>query len=223
MTAPAQHLADRGALGRISVPLLSGGLVIGRDQRRAPVVVRLFRPEPTVVAVVGRWWLARLLVFRALGVGARVVVRTAWPEQWQGLGEEATNRADRLAMIPVDSVAAVPARMDEPALHVVDLGNDVGPQRPQLGPWQAQLTLLPGLVPAGVPVLAQAQLIVAQRLTPAESSLAVTVPGLPAEAGDHLTLMPDDVLALFGGGPGRYVSTALTEIERQLFGAARPG
>ncbi len=213
------HLADRSTLARLGVPALPAGVVVGRDARRAPAVLRLFRPEPTVSVLVGRWWAARLLVFRALGVGARVVVRTAWPEQWQGLGEEATNRSDRLAIIPVGSVAAVPARMDEPALHVVDLGTNAGLQRSHLGPWQAQLTLLPGLVPAGVPVLAEAGAVVFQRLSRAEAGLAASALALPAEVAGHLTLTPDDALVLYGDHEIRYAMLTLTDVEKQLFGA----
>lgn len=213
------HLGDRAVLARVTVPTLPAGVVIGRDQRRAPAVLRLFRAQPTQSVLVGRWWAARLLVFRALGVGARVVVRTAWPEQWQGLGEEATGRADRLAIIPVGSVAAVPARMDEPALHVVDLGNDAGPQRAHLGPWQAQLTLLPGLVPAGIAVLAEAGVSVFQRLSAAEAGLAASALGLSAEVAGHLTVTPDDAFILRAGTDVRYATVALTSVENALLGA----
>jgi hypothetical protein len=219
----AYHLGDRAALAQVSVPALPAGVVAGRDQRRNPVVLRLFRSEPTLSVLVGRWWAARLLVFRALGVGARVVVRTAWPDQWNGLGDEATNRPDRLAIIPVGSVAAVPARMDEPALHVVDLGTDAGPQRSHLGPWQAQLTLLPGLVPAGLPVLAEAGLTVFQRLSPAEAGLAAGALGLIGDVPGHLTMTPDDGLIMYGGGEVRYATVVLTEVERQLLGVPTAG
>jgi hypothetical protein len=217
------HLADRATLARVTVPTLPAGVVVGRDQRRAPIVLRLFRAEPTQSVLVGRWWAARLLVFRALGVGARVVVRTAWPEQWEGLGQEATGRADRLAVIPVGSVAAVPARMDEPALHVVDLGNDAGPQRAHLGPWQAQLTLLPGLVPAGIPVLADAGVTVFQRISAAEAGLATSALGLTAEVAGHLTMTPDDGLVLHSGTEVRYATMALTSVETGLLGPPKVG
>ena len=213
------HLADRAGLAQVTVPALPAGVVVGRDQRRAPAVLRLFRSEPTSSVLVGGWWAARLLVFRALGVGARVVVRTAWPEQWKGLGEEATNRADRLAIIPVGSVAAVPARMDEPALHVVDLGAEAGPQRAHLGPWQAQLTVLPGLAPAGVPVLTAAGLVVFQRVSAAEARLAAGALGLSDEVTGHLGVTPEDGLILYGDGAVRYATLALTDVERQLLGA----
>ena len=217
------HLADRAALAQVTLPSVPAGVVVGRDRRRTPTVLRLFQPEPVQAVLVGRWWAARMLVFRALGVGARVVVRTAWPEQWQGLGEEATNRTDRLAVIPVGSVAAVPARMDEPALHVVDLGTEAGPQRANLGPWQAQLTVLPGLVPAGLPVLAGAQVSVFQRVSAPEAGLAADALGLSAEVAGHLTLTPDDGLILYGDGTVRYATVGPTDIERQLLGPPQAG
>lgn len=218
----AYHLADRDGLSRVAVPALPAGVVIGRDQRRAPTVARLFQAQPTRSVLVGGWWAARLLVFRALGVGARVAVRTAWPEQWQGLGEEATNRGDRLAVIPAGSMAAVPARLDEPALHVLDLGDDAGPQRSHLGPWQAQLTVLPGLAPASPPVLVEADLVIFQRVSAAAAALAARALVLPAEVTGHLTMTPDDGVVLYGDGTVRYATFALTDIERQLLGGPQP-
>jgi len=217
------HLADRAALAQLTLPAVPAGVVVGRDQRRTPTVLRLFQAQPVQAVLVGRWWAARLLVFRALGVGARVVVRTGWPEQWQGLGEEATNRTDRLAIIPVGSVAAVPARMDEPALHVVDLGTEGGPQRAHLGPWQAQLTILPGLVPADLQVLTGAQVSVFQRVSPPEAGLAAGALGLDAEVAHHLTLTPDDGLILYGDGTVRYATLGQTDIERKLLGPPQAG
>jgi hypothetical protein len=217
------HLADRAALARVGVSGLPSGVLIGRDQQQVPTVLRLFQPQPTVSALVGGWWAARILVFRALGVGARVVVRTGWPDQWKGLGEEATNRADRLAIIPVGAVAAVPARMDQPALHVVDLGSDAGPQRSRLGPWQAQLTVLPSLTPAGLPVLADAELVLFQRVPPAVAGLAASVLGLSGEVASHLGQIPDDWLIMYSAEQVRYASLALTEIERKLFGGPQVG
>ncbi|WP_433215111.1 hypothetical protein ACQP00_05260 [Dactylosporangium sp. CS-047395] len=76
------------------------GMLLGVDYQREPVPIRLFRTEPTYVTLVGGVWALRILVFRALALGARVLVTTADPRPWQGLGEWATGRPDRLLLGP---------------------------------------------------------------------------------------------------------------------------
>jgi hypothetical protein len=219
----SRHLADRDALRAVAVPLRTGGLVLGRDQQGQPVATQLFRPTPTLVAVVGRWWLGRLLVFRALALGARVAVRTAWPNQWNGLGEPATNQSDRLAVLPVNQVAEFPASIDEPGLHVLDMGPDVGRPAIRLGPWQAQVVLLPQLTPGGLAVLERAPLAVFQRVSPAEATLAAGPLALSPEVARYLTVIPDDAFAVFGGGEARYGGLAPTELELQFLGPPQVG
>jgi hypothetical protein len=224
VTGLPRHLAESDLLTRVAVPFQAAGLVVGRDQQRAPVTVRLFRPEPTRVALVGGWWVARLLVFRVLALGARAVVRTSWPEQWQGLGDSATSRSDRMLLVPADGVVpTLPAGPDEPAVYVNDLGAMVAPQRSGPGAWQTQVTLLAQLVAGGAPVVEDAHVTLLQRLTDAEAAVAAAPLRLGQETAGHLRMMAPDMLAVCGGGQTRYAWVTPTEIEQRLLGAPRRG
>jgi len=230
VTRLVRHLVEPSALARVAVPMPAAGFVIGRDNAQAPVAVPLFRAEPTRMAAVGGWWLGRLLAFRALGLGARVTVYTAWPAQWQGLGEAAAGQPDRVTVVTGGRAAPPPpSRMDEPGLVVWDVDQTVAPAAapttagPPLGPWQAQLTVLPQLVAGATRAVEEADLTVVQRLTEAEATAATVPLRLATETVGHLPLMPDDLLAVFGTGPVSYVWISQTRVEQRILGAPRRG
>ncbi len=118
------HRAPVAALRQLAAPRMASGVLLGSDSDKASVVLRLFRPEVTRVAMVGGLWPARLLIFRALALGARVVVFTYRPEAWNGFGRVTTGRDDRVAVLPVERPVVVAASPASPALHVYDLGRD---------------------------------------------------------------------------------------------------
>jgi len=181
VTRLVRHLVEPSALARVAVPMPAAGFVIGRDNAQAPVAVPLFRAEPTRMAAVGGWWLGRLLAFRALGLGARVTVYTAWPAQWQGLGEAAAGQPDRVTVVTGGRAAPPPpSRMDEPGLVVWDVDQTVAPAAapttagPPLGPWQAQLTVLPQLVAGATRAVEEAPVPVCGPLQATESTWSRT-------------------------------------------------
>lgn len=220
-TLASAHLVDRAATGRLVALAGRCGVVLGRDDAGAPVIVRLLRPEPTRVALVGGWWSARLIAFRMLGVGARVVVRTTAPNMWAGLGE-AAGAADRVQLIaPGSAVELVGGAGNGPVLQVDDVGLGGAPDRPNLGPWRTQLTLLPQLTSHGAQVLAEAQLVMVQRLGQPDAELATGVLRLPEQTAGLLQQMHDDMVAIVGGGADRYAWFAPSVVERQVLGPPR--
>jgi ESX secretion system protein EccE len=202
------HRLTTAGATRIALPGTSGGVLLGYDGGSRPVQVPLFRAEPTRAVLVGGLWAARLVVFRALATGARVVASTRAPKEWQGFGRWATGRDDRLAMVPADRPVTVAADAATPALLLSDAG------RPIPGPWRTQLTVLPQLTPAGLP---PADLVLLQRLAGPEVPVAAAL-GLPAA---HLAALHPDMLAVLDGRSDRYLWLRPTEIELRQFGAPR--
>ncbi len=170
--------------------------------------------------MVGGLWPARLLIFRALALGARVVVFTHRPEAWNGFGRVTTGRDDRVAVLPVERPVVVAASPASPALHVYDLG-ETGPQAPPaLGPWNAQLTVLPSLTAFGFDAMQAAHVTVLRRLSVQESVAAVPILGLTGQAPRLVQQVRNDMVSVVGGGRVRYTYLRPTQIETGLFGSA---
>jgi hypothetical protein len=215
------HTVSRSALAQLRVAPAGTGLLLGADRNQGPVLVSFFRPTPTRVTLVGGVWAGQLMAFRALALGARVVVVTADPYAWQGFGERATGQGDRVTVMTAEQPLALIATVQQPVLIVYDQGG-VGAVTPQpLGPWQTQLTILRRLDRAGVSSVQDCDLVVLQRLAGAEAALAGDALRLPAPSTQLLQAMADDMVALIGGGADRYVWLTQTEVERQYAGAPR--
>ncbi|MEV0843933.1 hypothetical protein AB0I55_30860 [Actinocatenispora sera] len=214
------HGVSRGALQQIEVPGTSSGLLLGRDGNKAPVLVRMFRDEPTRLSLIGGLWGARVTVFRALAMGARVVVFTNQPSEWQGFGRWATGRDDRVAVMSGERAVTVGATATSPALMLYDVGPHGAQQPPALGPWQTQLTVLRQLTAYGFPSVQASNMIFLQRLASGEASAAASVLQLTSETVNLLQVMRDDMMAVLGGQADRYLWLNPTDVESRQFGAA---
>lgn len=196
------------------------GLVIGRDAEQVPVVAPFFRPEETRINLIGGVYLARLLVFRALAIGTRVAVCTTRPQEWNGLGETATGRSDRLAVLHGDQPVTVEASQHSPALYVYDVGERGSQTKPVLGPWRTQLTVLPRLTNYADELTGDAHMTVLQRLTAEEAQIARSAIRVNQEVLQWLQMLHDDMIAMLRKGQKeRYLWCAPTSIEAQMFGA----
>jgi hypothetical protein len=220
-TAAAEHLLAPTAPERLAVQAGPAGLVLGRDSTGDFVRLRLFRPEPTRVTFVGGGWAARVLLFRCLAHGARIAVRAADPRPWLSLDATAGGVGDRVWPVPGDQPVAVPADDIRPVVHLYESGNggyDAGPSRPQLGPWQTQITVLNQLGVGGAHPLAESDLVVMQRLSGPEAALAAGRLNLGPETASWLPALRDDMVVIVGGGTDRYAWLMATSVERHLFG-----
>jgi len=216
------HRADDAALDQIQVPSPGTGLVLGYGQSRQPVMVRLFRPEPTRMTLIGGLWISQVIAFRALALGARLAVFTGRPGVWRGFGLWATSRDDRVVVLPADRPVVITGTSPlTPALLLFD-GDVLGASvRPPLGPWQTQLTVLPQLTAYGFPAVQESNAVITQRLDSEESKAAASVLHLTSETAGLLQMMTEDMVATFGGGVNSYVWVSPTGVERFQFGVAR--
>jgi hypothetical protein len=198
------------------MPMPGAGMVLGYDIDHASVSIRLFRPEPTRIALVSGEWACHVLALRALALGARVAVFTATPERWQGFGEWATGHTGRVAVFPAGQAVVVTASAHEPALLLYDGGLTGPPAAGPLGPWQTRLTVLRQLTSYGIPSVQEANMVLAQRLSRTETDAVTSTIRLSSDAGQWLQTLSDDMLAVVGGGEERYVRLTLAGLERQL-------
>jgi hypothetical protein len=207
------------ALDGIELPAGPAGLVLGLDGNRQPAVVRLVREQSTRVTLVGGMYAVRLLVLRALGFGARVIVQTERPEAWHAWPAWVTGRQDRVVFAATGEAVTAGGTAESPALVVQDTGHVPHAVPPHLGPWQTQLTVLPQLTAYGFAALGESDVLVFQRLTPEEAVAVGSVLRLPEDLLHELQTMPDDVVALRGGGTDRYVWLDPSPVERDALGA----
>jgi len=208
------HTASATALDLLAPKGSTAGLLLGRDRERRPVAVRLVRPDPTRMAVVGSDWPVRILAFRALALGIRVDVFTTNQERWRGFGEWATGSGGRMRVHPPDGEAVVV----EPTLSVYDTG-PLGPGvPPEPGPWQTRLTLLRGLTGYGVPVLQEARVALVQRLSAAEAEIVGRTFRMPGPQTLALQAIEPEVVAMVGPASVREVWLTPTAIERRHLG-----
>lgn len=215
------HTVSRAALTQLGISSPGMGLVLGADRHQRPVSVRFFRPEPTRIAVVGGAWAGQLISFRALALGTRVAVVTAEPGAWDGFGERATGRGDRVGVLTAEQRFALNATAHQPFLIIYDLGLTGPTVPPPLGPWQTQLVILRQLDQSGVPSIQDCHLVMLQRLGDAEANVAGTALRVPDHSVGFLRVMANDMAALIGGGADRYVWFAQTDVERRYTGEPR--
>ncbi|GAA3304275.1 hypothetical protein Dvina_30875 [Dactylosporangium vinaceum] len=208
------HLGAAEQLAWLRVQADPAGLVLGRSVERELVPVRLFREDPVRATLIGGWWLASLVAFRALAVGALVAVNTTAPDRWHPL-VRAVQGSDRLAVMVGDRPVKAAASWSSPMLLIDDLGPYAPAARGTLTPWQTRLTVLPWLTPAGAVVAGSATLLMTQRLAPEEVGLL----RMDDRTAGLIQAMHDDMVALVGGGANRYVWLTPTSVETHFFGA----
>lgn len=213
-----EHEVGIDALDLLELPAGPAGLVLGLDAHRLPAVVRLFREQSTRVTLVGGMYAVRLLVLRALGFGARVIVQTERPAAWQAWPAWVTGRADRVVFATTTEAVTAGGTADSPALVVQDTGHVPHATPPHLGPWQTQLTVLPQLTAYGFAALGESDVLICQRLRADEAAAAGSVLRFGAQLLGELQNLPDDVIALRGGGTDRYVWLDPSPVERDALG-----
>jgi hypothetical protein len=160
-----------------------------------------------------------VVAFRALAVGARIVLHPAVAQQWRGFAGLATSPDGQLRVHETDQPLALPASRHEPVLYVHDAASTVGNAAAALGPWRTALAVLSQLSLAGARTVADAHLCMVQPLTQPEAAVAAPVLQLAGNTAEHLQSMPGDMVALFGGGANRYVCWSPTRTEQHYLGA----
>ncbi|MET9488704.1 type VII secretion protein EccE [Nocardia sp. NPDC006630] len=83
-TVPTE-VRDVAAIGAVQLASAGCGQLLGSDDEGSGVAVRLVGQGISSVYVSGELYLAQQLVFRALAVGERVLIRTQRPDAWEQL------------------------------------------------------------------------------------------------------------------------------------------
>jgi hypothetical protein len=197
---------DAAALARISPRAGANGLLLGRDTDHQPVLVPVFGPEPTRVVAIGGAWLARIVVFRCMALGARVLVRATEPQRWDGL----------VTVVP----GPIPAtgHAGEPVLHVAVLGGRSGGELAAGAGWQTLLTVADQLTEPAAAALAAAGPVLVQRMWPQQAEYVASVLRVAPAVAQAIAALPDDSAVLLADGAYRQLWLGPTAMERRLFG-----
>ncbi|MFI5915509.1 type VII secretion protein EccE [Dactylosporangium sp. NPDC051541] len=195
------------------------GVMLGVDRHRAPLVVRLFRPEPTRVALVGGVRCAQMVVLRALAVGARVLVQSARPQTWEPF-LRALGNVESLSLIASGPVPdPPPATATSPQLLLLDVGPVPGQANPILeSPWRTMLFLRNELTTADSDLLIRSDLTLLQPLTPPEADLAAGVLDLHESHDWFIRVGPAMLAVVANRETVRWTHLAPTPLELQLIG-----
>jgi len=212
----AHHATDE-ALDLLQVSASSVGLPLGKDHDGFPVALTLFRPEPVSVSLIGGAWAARLMAYRALRAGARLLVFSQHPSDWVQLGQSATGRTDRVAVVAPGAPPGVTASADAPVLCLHDAPQS--PSEPEA--WQTRVLLHRRLTPERVGSMPGSDFVLMQRLTPNEASLLAPALRLTQRTSQQLQMLRDDMLAVLAGETNHYVWVDPAPAERDRLG--RPG
>lgn len=210
-----EFTGDQQAVGGVSLGTEPGGVVLGFDQHQNPVTLQLFRAAPTRVLLIDRGWVERLLMLRALAIGARVVVHTPDEPPWSGFGESVTGRSDLFRAAPPYQTIAMPGTVAAPVLFVAERHPLT---IPDLGPWQALLTVAGWFGEYVAQSLFEADVVILRRLTERQLAAAATLMRLDALQAAALQATPPDGLVVHQAGTWRYLRLATTQVEQQLFG-----
>ncbi|MET8148628.1 hypothetical protein ACIBSW_35350 [Actinoplanes sp. NPDC049668] len=201
-------------------PLRAGGagLMIGRNRQKLPVTLRPFRPTPTRMLVVGGVGCAQLLAFRAMAVGARLFIQTAREQVWDAFLRRGGVGQGAAVFLPPGENPQVAAGPGRPHLVIVDVGAALGMPPGGGGPWQATMVVRDDLASWDEALLQQSDIVVLQRLTEAESSLAVSVLGI-RQAQAWLPQLPDEMVGLVSRASLQWVMLGSTPTEQSVLGS----
>ncbi|MGP4016878.1 hypothetical protein [Saccharopolyspora sp. 5N708] len=214
-----QHQASERDLDLMQLTGTSFGFLLGRNQAGFPVTLTLFRPDPVSIALVGASWAARLLAYRALRYGAKVLVFTDQPAGWSDLGQVATGRGDRVAVLEPGSHAGVVASPDAPVLSLYDGESPPSPAEP--APWQTRVMVLHQFNAGRAATVLESDVVMLQRLMPYEASVIAAARRFTTRTAGQLQALRDDMLAVLTKSENHYVWLSTSDEERDELG--RPG
>ncbi|MEV0896558.1 type VII secretion protein EccE [Actinoplanes sp. NPDC049802] len=210
---------DGPAFGVPEVPISPAGLMVGRNRHGGPVLVRLFRPEPTRALLVGGLGGAQILAFRAMATGARVQVRTTRPHSWEPFARGAAVPGESITILSPGSPFEAPAgSVRHPVLTILDTGATTAGREPSReGGWQTTLVFRDEFGAADVPHATEADVVVLQPMLPAEATLLGSALGL-GDTTPYLTRMRADMIAVVNRRAVRWATLSQTPIEQSLIG-----
>ncbi|WP_229071813.1 type VII secretion protein EccE [Actinoplanes sp. DH11] len=215
-------------LGDPALPALDHGVLLGRNRHDRPVLARLFRPRHTTAVLVAGPRCTQLIAFRALGAGARVVVRTNHPATWAPLrhalgGDDLFLQPGTARSVPGGSPLRPTLLIDETTAHPDPRALPAPPSRPPASdspappadlPWVTTMTVLDR---ADADTAASADLLLLQPLTEAEAAVVGSAVAL-GSAADLLPRMPPGMIAVISDESVRWAALSPTSVEKVLIG-----
>ncbi|MFC7529456.1 type VII secretion protein EccE [Actinoplanes sp. GCM10030250] len=225
-------------------PVVRAGLILGRNREGGPVRARLFRPDPTLVALIGGLPCAQLVVFRALATGAQVTVRSSRPQDWAPFVRGAAAPGGSITVLPMDQPLDPSAGSPvHPSLTIIDSGQasatDGGSGSGSGGSgsgsggsgsgsggsgaldcverWHTTLVVRDVVSTGDLEIAARADLLILQPLEADEAALLGEALSL-GETADLLTRMRATMIAVVSRSSVRWAALAETPIEKVLIG-----
>lgn len=113
------------------------GLLLGQGAA-GPVSIRLFRPRPTRILVSAQPYVAWLVAFRSISLGAHLSVVTADAARWEGLVQAVRSCGGTIDVVGPGTPMPSQGRPYRPSLVIDDEASFDGTAA-TLGPWQAIL------------------------------------------------------------------------------------
>jgi hypothetical protein len=217
-------LADsRAAAEPAGLVTMPGGVLVGVDPAHRPVVLGLFRRRGLSVAIIGGRYLAEILALRGAAVGARVIVETARPDEWDPVLLHSGLDTTRLVVQPAARPNAPAAWPKPSAATPLLVLRDCGARPPYAavprGAWTAVVTLLPYLDPRSAGYLKDADLVGLQRMSREEAAMVRHILGLADKETAALPGLPAP-MAMWRSRDRttRYCELAATQWEHTLLG-----
>jgi hypothetical protein len=220
--SPALAAHELPAEEWLAAPLGSPGAVLGAERPGTLVTVRLFRPRPATIGVFAGPAVSRLLVVRAMTMGAGVYVLTPHPARWAALRDQMPEARFLLTLLPADAAVPASASLPVPALVVDEIDPGTPAPRRALGPWQTSLVVQPHLSPQALGTLRTFDGLVMQRVPEPAAEPIRTGLALPARQARWLPQMPDDVVAVIAGTDVRFATLTPLPTEPPWLAAEPP-
>lgn len=192
------------------------GLILGVDVDEKPVTIRLFRPEPTTAVAISGLALAQLLSFRALAIGAQILVQTPRPGAWDSFLHLSAGSTGAIGQVE----QAGPNRSgtaNQPQLLLIDNDSSATTHHRPGASFATTLIVHDQLTQWNVDSLAGADMVLLQGLSMAEARLAGTALGIASPERELAGLPPDTVL-LAARHSLRSSRVVQTSIEKWLIG-----
>jgi len=216
MTRMGTHTVHADPAGMIAMHTGGAGLIIGVDQDDNPMTIGLFRPEPATVVAIGGLALAQLLSFRALAIGAQVLVQTPRPGAWESFVHLSAGSTGAIRQVE-RAGADRPGTANQPHLLLIDNDSSATTQHRPGASFATALTVHDQLTRWNVGSLSGADIVLLQGLSLAEAKLAGPALGIANPESTLSNLDPDEVV-LVAWSSWRTSRVIETSIEQWLIG-----
>jgi len=216
LTQMGSHIVPAEPAAGIVMHTGGAGLILGVDENDKPITIGLFRPEPTTVVAISGLALAQLLSFRALAVGAQILVQTTRPGAWESFVRLSAGSTGAISQVERAGTnrSGTP---NQPQLLLIDNDSSATIQHRPGASFATTLTVHDQLTQWNVASLSGADMVLLQGLSMAEARLAGSALGITApERG--LAGLPLDTVVLATRNALRSSRVVETSIETWLIG-----